>query len=581
MIFNFLRKRTLPKKLLLLSALPFDKDSFFRACHSQCSDFIDTLKIQYNTVDVDSLWSRYQRYAVQMSKTFSIVRKYGGTVITDFQLSDLQRISDYDVVIILAHHSDLSDEIEISNRMIRTREFVERIPLGCKVILDITSCYSAHLIPWIKARIPDSKIIGINCPTSLKVRLDIITYIILYMAEKGDDDYIRVFRTAWNNINLTDTALNGNDVKLGSTFQSTLYAPAEVCKGEDFILSIFMHKTDDGDEVEIRARNIDPEISKRNQLFLKAKLKKGDLIEFQIYYNENHYSGIAVDEYKKGIYWNNNIESVEFIFTVDEKFSKNNFIGKVKLAVNKEPVGDMVFKISVVDEFTNKRVPPCCPISFEPYDKLKDMDDHRHQIVSLLKDKINELQSSAKSDVSSDIAICNRCIDLIQAKSDEKKHTPLKVFISSTSDMHLFRNILKEQIESCEMYADMYERWGQGDDYPRDMCCSHVLQSDIFVCILGAKYGFVEPLWNKSMTEIEYRVASNAGIPMLIYITNDYKQKMQELVGDELIASKRQEILIEEVKNKRLVCLFENERSLQLQSNTELITLKSRLLWQS
>ena len=64
-------------------------------------------------------------------------------------------------------------------------------------------------------------------------------------------------------------------------------------------------------------------------------------------------------------------------------------------------------------------------------------------------------------------------------------------------------------------------------------------------------------------------------------ITNDYKQKMQELVGDELIASKRQEMLIEEVKNKRLVCLFENERSLQLQSNTELITLKSRLLWQS
>ena len=53
---------------------------------------------------------------------------------------------------------------------------------------------------------------------------------------------------------------------------------------------------------------------------------------------------------------------------------------------------------------------------------------------------------------------------------------------------------------------------------------------------------------------------------------------MQELEGHELINSKRQEALIEELKNKRLVCLFTNELNLQLQSNTELITLKSRLL---
>ena len=174
--------------------------------------------------------------------------------------------------------------------------------------------------------------------------------------------------------------------------------------------------------------------------------------------------------------------------------------------------------------------------------------------------------------------MCQKCLDLIQAKPKEKKHSPLRVFVSSTSDMYLFRNVLKEQIESCEMYADMYEKWGQGNDYPRDVCCSHVLQSDIFVCILGAKYGFIEPLWNKSMTEIEYRVASNAGIPILVYIINDYKQKMQKLEGDELENSKRQEALIEELKNKRLVCLFENELGLQLQSNTELITLKSRML---
>ena len=578
MLFNFLRKKKLPKKMLVLSALPFDKVSFFAAYHSHTSDFVDTLKKLYKVTDVGSLWSQYQPYAKQIGKTFDLIHKYGGSVVYSFSLTDLENISDYDIVIILAHHSDVSDEIEIGNKMIRTSEFVKRIPFGCKIILDITSCYSAHFIPWIKAKIPESKIIGINCPTSFKSRLDIITYITIMMAEKGIDNYIQVFNSAWNNVGVSNANIVDNDIKLGSKFQSTLYAPTEACRGEDFIISVFLHKTDDCGEIEIHARNIDSDLSKRNQLYLKTKLNKGDLIEFQVCFNANQYLGMEVDEYKKEIYWNNSIESIEFIFTVNKDFAKKSFIGKIKLAVNKEPIGDMVYNIKIVDDFTKNKVNHCCPISFEPYEKSKEMVEARSQIINILQNKIKELSTEKQFDTSFDIEMCQKCIDLIQTKSKEKKHSPLRVFISSTSDMHLFRNVIKEQIESCEMYADMYERWGQENDYPRDMCCRHVLQSDIFVCILGAKYGFIEPIWNKSMTEIEYRVASNAGIPMLIYIINDYKQKMQELEGNEFVDSKRQEDLIEELKNKRLVCLFTNELSLQLQSNTDLITLKSRIL---
>lgn len=579
MPFRFLRKKKLPKKILVLSALPFDEASFVNAYNTDNSDFIASLKELYDVTNADSLWKLYKPYAEQMCKTFDLIRKYGGTVITRFQLNDLQSISDYDVVIILAHHSNVSDAVEIGNKMIGVREFTEQIPCSSNIILDITSCYSAHLIPWIKARIPSSKIIGINCPTSLKTRLDVIAYIIVMMAEEHIDNYIEVFKSAWNRIGMQNANIVDNDIKLGTKFQSTLYAPTEVRRGDDFIMSIFLHKTNDSDEIEIRARGIDADISKRNQLYLKTKLKKGDLIEFQIYFDENKYGDIKVDEFTKAIYWDNQIESVEFIFSVDKDFAERRFAGKVKLAVNKVPIGDMAYIINVVDEFSQKEK-NCCALNFEPYDRSKDMADHRHQILSILHEKIKELEANAHAsgENSSDIDICQQCIDLIQSKPKEKKHSPLRVFVSSTSDMSNFRTILKEQIESCEMYADMYERWGQGEDYPRDKCCSHVLQSDIFVCILGAKYGFVEPLWNKSMTEIEYRVASNAGIPMLIYIINDYKKKMQELSGEESVIAKRQEALIEELKSKRLVCLFANELSLQLQSNTELITLKSKLL---
>lgn len=166
MIFNFLKKKKLPKKLLVLSALPFDEASFSSAYHSSTSDFVESLKELYKVTDTESLWSQYKPYAQQLNKTLGLIRKYGGKVITNFALTDLYNIPEYDIVIILAHHSDVSDEIEIGNKMIRTKEFIDAIPYGCNVLLDITSCYSAHLIPWIKAKIPESKIIGINSPTS-------------------------------------------------------------------------------------------------------------------------------------------------------------------------------------------------------------------------------------------------------------------------------------------------------------------------------------------------------------------------------------------------------------------------------
>lgn len=574
-MFSFLKKKRLPKRMLILSALPFDEDSFGKAYSSQTSDFIASLKRTYGQEDLARLWELYKPLARQLQSTFDLVRKYGGSVMVDFKLEDLQRIVDYDIVIILAHHSDISDEIEIGNKMVRASRFIARIPLGCKIVLDITSCYSAHFIPWIKARIPESKIIGINCPTSLKLRLDILTYIILVMAEKGVDNYLDAFKSAWNNVELAKDALN--DIKLGSRLQSTIYAPSEVRKGDEFIVSVFLHKTSDGEELEILSRGVDPDSSKRNQMYLKTKLKKGDVVEFQVYFNAAQYPGIEVDEPTKEVYWDNTIESVEFIFTTTSDFNRNAFLGKIKLAVNKEPVGDMAFKINVVNSSSVNGVAPCGPIQFVPYDRGGEADVQRRQVLSVLQDKILELQSQNPSGSSAEIEMCNRCIDLLQQTRAGNVHSPLKVFISSTSDMQSFRKVIENRVVSCEMYADMYERWGQGNDYPRDLCCSHVLQSDIFVCILGSRYGYVEPLWNKSMTEIEYRIASFAGIPSLIYIMNDYKDRMVELEGSDLADSKRQEDFIEELKSKRLVCMFKGERDLQLNAHKELITLKNKL----
>lgn len=171
--------------------------------------------------------------------------------------------------------------------------------------------------------------------------------------------------------------------------------------------------------------------------------------------------------------------------------------------------------------------------------------------------------------------MCSKLEELLTASRSPYPNKPKIVFISSTADMIVYRRIMRDAVESCEMYPDMYENWGQGNDYPRDMCCKHVLECDIFVCILGVRYGYVEPIWNKSMTEIEYRTAVSAGIPTLLYVVDNYKEEIQKLHDlHEAKHVNRQLNLIEELAKNRLVHMFKSVPDLQINSYKDLLHLK-------
>ena len=299
---------------------------------------------------------------------------------------------------------------------------------------------------------------------------------------------------------------------------------------------------------------------------------------------ENIRQYFTIDKKKRTIVWDGDTNSTEFIVSVAENCTVSDFIGRMHVCVNLEPCCNMLFKTHIVDKehfHTDSKVAhKYADIEFVPFDKVKETAEAKHQLVSRLETKIHEL-TEAKSNsndahdyISKELEMCEKCLELINGKKDNISNAVLKVFISSTSDMKDYRDVMKERVLKLGMYPDMYEFWGQNNDYPRDMCCKHVLESDIFICILGPKYGFVEPMWDKSMTEIEYRIATNAGIPILVYIKKDYKDKMKELAGDEKENANKQLDFIEELSTKRMVSLFPNENSLALLADSELLTLK-------
>ena len=581
-MFGLFKKKQLPKKLLLLSALPDNKDMFLKYAANGESDFLHSLQVLYGTDSADTLWDRYKSSATSLQLAYKEVRERGGDVISNFSLQDLSVINNYEIIIVIAHHSDNSDEIEIGGRLTRSLDFVNALPQDTKAIFDLTSCYSAHLIPKIKAHIPLSKIIGIEVKTKLAFRLFLLEKVIQYMAKHESLDYITSLREVLSSLPTNDESKMANDkigVYLGGKMQSTVFAPQEAVIGEDFIVSVFLHRSDDIDEVEIIARDIDDNLEKRSTKSISFKIKRGDRVDVQLSTTKQLSTFFGIDKGCKGFVWDGDINNVEFIVSVLPHCSVSSFIGKIKVCINKEPVVDMIFKTAIV-EAQYIRNHDCAVFEFEPFDKSAEMRDAGISLRENLLKRIELLNQQVLNDsdrrASEELTMCIKCKEILESFKKGSNQV-LKVFISSTSDMRQFRQVVRERVEACEMYPDMYENWGQGNDYPRDMCCQHVLQSDIFVCILGAKYGFIEPIWDKSMTEIEYRIAINAGIPILIYIISNYKEEMEKLVDEEKRKAHRQEELIEEIKNKRMVGLFPNELGLSLLVNSELLTIKHKL----
>lgn len=585
-MIGLFKKKRLHKKVIVLNAIPYKEVEFKRLCTFDTSDFIKSLTTEKCKLPSE-LWKRFEKTAKQIESTFSKLSKWG-VVIQDFYLCDLGQVTDYDVVIILAHHSDNSDEIELEGKLISTQKFTDAFPQNMKGVVDLTSCYSSYLIPKLKLKNPHCKFIGIDVATTIPFRLFLLEEVINSMRTNRELEYkealissLRIIRNALSTDDYESHISDSENIHLGGEkLKSTVFAPASIAKGQDFLVQVFLHHEKDTDEVLLTAQMIDEDTSMRNSKNLNFRLQDGDKIEFQLIQLPKSSEDFEFEEEIKGFTYDGSPSSVEFCVSVLPSCKKAAFIGKIKIAVNKQPIGDVLFKTAIVSTY-NLDNQNCAKFSFNRYDMAQASEDANTWLIKKIDSVKQQILANSKhSEISKvELEICEKCIELLTS-NDNRSNAVLRVFISSTSDMKKYRLVIKEQVASCEMYADMYELWGQGNDYPRDMCCKHVIDSDIFVLILGSNYGFVEPYWGLSMTEIEYRVAERCGIPILIYIDSNWRKNINN--RDEYSDTiKRQESLITELSSNRLVHFFQNENKLALQSIAELLTLKNRMIYGS
>lgn len=113
----------------------------------------------------------------------------------------------------------------------------------------------------------------------------------------------------------------------------------------------------------------------------------------------------------------------------------------------------------------------------------------------------------------------------------------LKIFVSSTiNDLPSEREAAYRGILDVPAIPIMSERtFNAMDKNSLDACLTKVIESDIFLLILGAKYGYEYK--NKSITELEYEKAKQLKLPILVfnlpYVDKQDKQKeFVQKVGD-------------------------------------------------
>lgn len=98
----------------------------------------------------------------------------------------------------------------------------------------------------------------------------------------------------------------------------------------------------------------------------------------------------------------------------------------------------------------------------------------------------------------------------------------VKVFVSSTwEDLQSERALVLEGIRNLQFEHVAMEYFGADPRQPITVCLEKVRESDVYVGIIGHRYGKIVEKTGKSYTQIEYEEAKKRSMPCLIFIRSD------------------------------------------------------------
>ena len=482
----------------------------------------------------------FQRHDEQVAQCISKLKKEGVDVELSIDLKTLSQICKYDVVIVVAHLDEENDELVLANNRLKIQTFVDYLPQSFKGVLDFSSCYAAQWINLIKRKCPECRVKAPKMQTVLDYRLIIYPHVIRLYKENKHISYYDAYNAieektksfanqiTLKSIGYVDDVLqevNTPGKHLGWP-SSLIYAPSKVERDSPFIVQLYI-KSDKETErsITIKAKRIDPDTGFIQTQELPIKLKKNDRVSVQYAAITTQEESIIIDDFVQHQTWLGKTLSFEFNVTVLNSFTGKSFNGKILIEVNGELVGKCSFKTEVEQE---RNLAPA-DIFLESYNAQKEMSHTRELLKERLAANYKKLEFLLETEsdpmkremYESALRTCEKCKLLVDSpvriSGDSKKKT---VFVSSTCEKYMeqFRESVRTVIEKLKLNPNMCADWPQSGSNPADECCQQVMFSDIYLCILGGRYGYIEPSLGTSMTQMEYEVAMLTHKKILIFL---------------------------------------------------------------
>ena len=97
-------------------------------------------------------------------------------------------------------------------------------------------------------------------------------------------------------------------------------------------------------------------------------------------------------------------------------------------------------------------------------------------------------------------------------------NTPIVMISSTIRDLHEHRDGVKNACLRQDMFPKMMEHLPAEDDAGLTASLHLVNEADVYLGIIGNRYGYVSKGKTKSITHYEYKRATERGIPRLIFI---------------------------------------------------------------
>lgn len=144
----------------------------------------------------------------------------------------------------------------------------------------------------------------------------------------------------------------------------------------------------------------------------------------------------------------------------------------------------------------------------------------------------------------------------------------LQVFVSSTySDLREERQAAVEAILTAGHIPAGMELFAAGDKSQMDVIKRWIDESDVYLLVLGGRYGSIEPKSQKSYIHLEYEYALTGDKPLFsVVIAEDYLEKKVKQLGSKAIETDNSQKLKEfrELVLSRMVRFWRDPRDIKL-----------------